>query len=97
MSGVKISIGTYTFDPDVTRRELAFMIILHEYPLAIVEHEGFKRFCNFLQLLFKSLSKNTTKSHILKIFEIERSKQMKLLEKNSSRVAITTDMWTVNN
>ncbi|XP_070682833.1 zinc finger BED domain-containing protein RICESLEEPER 2-like [Malus domestica] len=41
--------GAYSFDEDNARKELAYMIILHEYPLSIVDHLGFKRFCNSLQ------------------------------------------------
>ncbi|GAB4826807.1 hypothetical protein Ancab_033688, partial [Ancistrocladus abbreviatus] len=33
----------------------------------------------------------------MKIFDIEKSKTMKLLGTNMSQVAITTDMWTSNN
>ncbi|XP_070014146.1 uncharacterized protein LOC142175979 [Nicotiana tabacum] len=32
------------FDQDVSRRELAHAIILHEYPLSIVDHVGFRKF-----------------------------------------------------
>ena len=31
----------YTFDPKVARKELAAMIVLHEYPLCIVDHASF--------------------------------------------------------
>ncbi|KAH1198148.1 Zinc finger BED domain-containing protein RICESLEEPER 2 [Glycine max] len=73
------------------------MIILHEYPLAMVDHIGFQRFCNVVQPLFKVISRNTLKLDILKFYESERAKTMKLIKKNSSRIAITTDMWTALN
>ena len=34
----------YTFDPEVARKELAAMIVLHEYPLCIVDHAGFRMY-----------------------------------------------------
>lgn len=89
-------LSNYTFDADASRRNLAEMIIVHEYPLAIVEHHGFRKFVGGLQPLFKVPSRNTIKSDILKIYDYERLKTMKLLARNTSKIAITTDMWTAN-
>jgi hypothetical protein len=52
-------VENYTFDPDVARKELAAMIILHEYPLSMVDHIGFRRFVSALQPLFKLVKRNT--------------------------------------
>lgn len=59
----------YYFDQDVSHRELAYAIILYEYPLSIVDHVGFRKFVASLQPLFKMVSKNTIKNDILKIFD----------------------------
>lgn len=90
-------VGNYTFNQDASRRELARMIILHEYPIMMVDHIGFRRYSHALQPLFKIVSRNTVKSDIMKLYESEKSKQMKILAKNKSRIAITTDMWTSSN
>ena len=95
--GESILVGNYTFNQDVARMELTKMIALHEYPLAMVDDIGFRRFCNVVQPLFKVISRNTLKLDILKFYESERAKTMKLIQKNSSRIAITTDMWTASN
>lgn len=55
----KVSIENYMFDQDVARKELATMIILHEYPLSMVDHVGFRRFISALQPLFKMGTRNT--------------------------------------
>jgi len=39
-----ITMGKYKFKPDVTRIELANMIILHGYPLSMVDHIGLRRY-----------------------------------------------------
>jgi hypothetical protein len=57
--GGKVSVENYSFDPEVARKELAAMIALHEYPLCIVEHIGFRRFVSALQPLFKMVTRNT--------------------------------------
>ncbi|CAL5396438.1 unnamed protein product [Camellia sinensis] len=88
---------SYSSDEDIARRELSNAIILHEYPLSIVDHIGFKRYSMALQPLFKVLSRNTIKSDILKIYDNEKEKIMRLVQSNQSKVAITIDMWTSSN
>ncbi|XP_022865255.1 zinc finger BED domain-containing protein RICESLEEPER 2-like [Olea europaea var. sylvestris] len=92
----RIAMGAFDFDQEKGRTELANMIILHEYPLSMVEHTGFRKFCNTIQPLFKVVSRNTIKADILKIYDYERTKVMGLLERTNSRIAVTTDMWTSN-
>ncbi|CAL8992692.1 unnamed protein product, partial [Prunus brigantina] len=92
-----VKLGTYNIDHEHARKTLVNMIILHEYPLSMVDHIGFKMYSNALQPLFKVCSRNTIKKDIFKVFEIEREKTMKLLDTNRSRIAVTTDMWTSNN
>ncbi|KAG5515385.1 hypothetical protein RHGRI_036437 [Rhododendron griersonianum] len=43
------------------------------------------------------VSRNTIKSDIFKIYDVEKVKTMKALEKIQGRVAVTTDMWTASN
>ncbi|KAJ3669866.1 hypothetical protein LUZ60_010190 [Juncus effusus] len=83
----------YYFDEEVVRKEIASMIISHEYPLNMVEHVGFQRFVGAVQPFFKPISLNTVRSDVMEIYEHERVKTMELLENNESRVAITTNMW----
>ena len=92
----KVQIGGFTFDQEMSREKLARAIILHEYPLSIVDHVGFRDFATSLQPLFKIVSRNTIKGDIMKIYEVEKDKMISYLEKLQSRVAITTDMWTSN-
>ncbi|KAK3033923.1 hypothetical protein RJ639_034723 [Escallonia herrerae] len=96
-ANAKPELGNYTFDQDFARRELGTMIILHEYPLSIVDHVGFSRYSSALQPLFKIPTRNTVKSDIINIYEHEKEQVMKLLEGIRSRVAVTTDLWTSDN
>jgi hypothetical protein len=57
--GGKVLLEHYMFDQDVARQALASMITLHEYPLCMVDHIGFRRFESSLQPLFKMVSRNT--------------------------------------
>ena len=92
-----MSLSTYQFDQVRVRNKLARMVILHEYPLSMVDHIGFKEFVTDLQPMFKLVTRNTLKSDIFKIYDNEREKALKMTDKNGSRMAITTDMWTSSN
>ncbi|XP_059663589.1 zinc finger BED domain-containing protein RICESLEEPER 2-like [Cornus florida] len=86
----------FVFDQNVSRHELACMIIVHEYPLSMVNHSRFRKFANSLQPLFNMVSRNTIKGDILKIYDSEKAKTSKFMEELNGRVAITSDMWTCN-
>ena len=79
------------------RNNHARKVILHEYPLSMVDHIGFREFVSFLQPLFKLISRNTLKSDILKIYDNERKKALKMTDKNGSKMTITIDMWISSN
>ncbi|WOL10824.1 zinc finger BED domain-containing protein RICESLEEPER 3-like [Canna indica] len=89
----KSKIQNYIFDQTVSRRELANMIIIHEYPMFIVDHTYFRRYSHSLQPSFHIPTRNTLRVDIMKIYNEYKSKIMEALESNV-RVAITTDIWT---
>ena len=89
-----MSLNAYQFDQVKVRNNLARMVILHEHLISMVDHIGFREFVASLQPMLKLVSKNTLKSDILKIYDNKREKALKMMDKNGSRIAITTDMWT---
>jgi hypothetical protein len=91
-----VLVEKYVFDQQVARKELALMICIHEYPLSMVDHAGFRRFCAALQPLFKVVSRNTIKKDILEMYEVQRISLVNFFQRCQSRVAVTTDMWTAN-
>jgi hypothetical protein len=93
----QVSVEKYVFDQDVARKALAEMVVLHEYPLSIVDHVGFRRYSSALQPMFKMITRNTLKNDIIGIYEIEKKKALSFMQKNNARIAITTDMWTAEN
>ena len=48
------------------------MVILHEYPLSMAEHIGFREFVGSLQPMFKVVSRNNLKNDIINIYDNER-------------------------
>lgn len=48
----KLSYGNPVYDEEELRRDLCNMIIMHEYPLAMVDHLGSRRYSKALNLAF---------------------------------------------
>ena len=74
----KVNVESYTFDQDTAREELGNMIVLHDYPLSIVDHAGFRRFVAALQPLFYLHTRNTIRFvfvHALQLLFISASKE----------------------
>ncbi|TXG63631.1 hypothetical protein EZV62_010625 [Acer yangbiense] len=92
----KDAVASYAFDQNVAKKKLARMIIMHEYPLSMVEHEAFREFSTALQPAFKSVSRNTIKKEILQIYDVEKMKTISILAANNCRIALTTDLWTAS-
>ncbi|CAI9266349.1 unnamed protein product [Lactuca saligna] len=88
IDGTTTHVSNYTFNADTSRKDLAKMIIVHEYPLSIVEHHGFRKFVGGLQPLFKVPCQNTIKGDIKSIYNYERDKTISLLAKNKSKIEL---------
>ncbi|KAL1341559.1 hypothetical protein AAHE18_09G096200 [Arachis hypogaea] len=92
----KVNEDGSVFDPSYTKRCVAEMIVLHEYPLSCVDYHGLRRVFASMQPTFKVPSQNTIRKDILKMYGDEKLKLTLQLDENNSRVAITSDMWTSN-
>ncbi|KHN22193.1 Putative AC9 transposase, partial [Glycine soja] len=90
-------LAARSYNEENARKDLACAIIMHEYPLSIVNHVGFRRFLATLQPQFQCPSRNTIKKEIFNVYDFEKSIVMKLLDTNEGRVEITSDMWTTSN
>jgi len=69
-----VAVENYMFDQDVARKAFYTMITLHEYPLSIVDHLGFRQFVSALQPLFKIGTRNTIRKGILNCYDVEKRK-----------------------
>ena len=91
-----VHLENVVFDQALARKELALMICVHEYPLSIVDHTRFRKFCSHLQPMFKVVSRNTIRNDILDMHVVQRDSMVKYFAKFQNRVAITTDLWTAS-
>ncbi|KAL5547777.1 hypothetical protein UlMin_003008 [Ulmus minor] len=84
------------FDEDRCRREISRMIIMHDYPLHMVEHPGFLTFVQNLQPQFNMVSFNAVQGDIVATYLMEKQHLIKSIEGIPGRVCLTLDMWTSN-
>ncbi|KAE8691325.1 hypothetical protein F3Y22_tig00110890pilonHSYRG00878 [Hibiscus syriacus] len=80
------------FDQERSRLDLARMIILHGYPLAMVEHVGFKVFVKNLQPMFDVAPNNTIEVYCMEIYGKERQKVHDMLSKLQGRINLAVEM-----
>lgn len=66
-------MGKWTFDQEVSRRELVRMIVLHELPFSTVEYDGFQKFVSSLNPLFRMISTSTMRNDCMKMFEDQKN------------------------
>ncbi|PWA78911.1 hypothetical protein CTI12_AA210540 [Artemisia annua] len=85
------------FDSDRCRQEIARMIILHDYPLHMVEHKGFMNFVRNLQPKFNMVDFNTVQGDCVATYLSERSTIENLIAQIPGRICLTLDLWISNN
>ncbi|KAL7129589.1 hypothetical protein ABFS83_13G078000 [Erythranthe nasuta] len=88
------ALSSWKFDQDKSRKALARMIIIDELPFCIVEKAGFKAFCSEVQPKFHLISRQTITKDCYEIFFEEKEKLRTYLSESSTRVCLTSDMWT---
>lgn len=91
-----ISLGSNNFDHKRSRLDLARMIILHGYSLAMVEDFGFRIFVRNLQPLFDLVTFDRVEADCLEIYQIEKQKVYEELAKLPGKVSLCADTWVAN-
>lgn len=92
-----VKVETFTFSQDKSRMDLAKMVVKHNYPFNMSEHEFFEYFCNGLQPDFKLLSRSTIRSDVVKLHEEMKGKVYEVLDALDFRITLTTDICTSQN
>ncbi|XP_074383656.1 zinc finger BED domain-containing protein DAYSLEEPER-like [Apium graveolens] len=73
--------------------EIAKMIMVHEYPLNIVEHTGFNEFVQTMQPQVNMLNIDSVESECNNIYSWEKQGISDLLQRSLGRVNLTLDLW----
>ncbi|KAG2717548.1 hypothetical protein I3843_03G182800 [Carya illinoinensis] len=85
--------GTGSFDQRRSQFDLARMIILHGYPLAMVEHFGFRVFVKNMQPLFELVTFSKAEADCIEIYMKEKQKVNEVLDKLPGKISLTAELW----
>ncbi|KAJ1410089.1 Zinc finger, BED-type [Sesbania bispinosa] len=85
-----------SFDQERCNHDLAKMIILHDYPLHIVKHQGFIDFVRTLQPQFNPQCLNSVEGDCVSMYLREKQNLLNLINGIPGRVNLTLDFWTSN-
>lgn len=89
-----VNLVSSKFDQERSRSDLARMIILHGYPLNMVDHVGFKVFVKNLQPLFEVVPNNDVEFSCMDIYRKERQKVYEMINKFQGRINLSVEMWS---
>lgn len=89
-------LASIPFDQDHCSHEIAKMVILHDYPLHIVEHSSFIDFVRTLQPQFNTVSVNTVQGECVAMYLREKQSLLNLISGIPGHVSLTLDLWTSN-
>ncbi|KAK6934128.1 Zinc finger, BED-type [Dillenia turbinata] len=89
-----ISLGSARFEQERSRFDLTRMIILHGYPVSMVDHVGFKIFVKNLQPLFDPMIKSALEDDCMLIYVKEKQKVCEMIKKFHGRTSLAVDLWT---
>lgn len=89
-----VNLGSSKFDQERSRSDLARMIILHGYPLTMVDHVGFKVFVKNLQPMFEIVPNNDVEYSCLEIYRKERQKVYEMVNNFHGRINLSVEMWS---
>ncbi|KAI3457083.1 hypothetical protein Pfo_013746 [Paulownia fortunei] len=96
--GLKVgnNMGSFNFDHRQSQLDLARMIIMHGYPLAMVEDIGFKTFVRNLQPLFDLVTVSGVEADCIEIYKKEKQRVYEELDKLPGKVSLSADRWAAN-
>ncbi|KAG6416821.1 hypothetical protein SASPL_124262 [Salvia splendens] len=97
--GVKVrnmGPGSLNFDQRRSQLDLARMIIMHGYPLGMVEDVGFKTFLQNLQPLFDFVTVNGIEADCIEIYKREKQRVYEELDKLPGKVSLSAERWATN-
>ena len=69
-------------------------ILMHDLPFQFVEYTRIRALFNYLYLEVDTVSKNTAKADILKLYQREMTRIKAMLDVIPSRISLTSNLWS---
>ncbi|KAL6843604.1 hypothetical protein ACP4OV_026666 [Aristida adscensionis] len=84
------------FDQDRSCSHLAKMIILHDYPLHIVQQPAFAAFIESLQPRFRIVDVDTMEAEVYAVYQKEKETLLQAFNSMPGRISLTIGLWTTS-
>ncbi|XP_021672490.2 zinc finger BED domain-containing protein RICESLEEPER 2 [Hevea brasiliensis] len=88
------SVASGNFDQRRSQFDIARMIILHGYPVQMVEHVGFRVFVKNLQPLFEIVTTDRVEADCMDIYSQEKQKVYEVLDKLPGKISLSANLWS---
>ncbi|XP_014757205.1 zinc finger BED domain-containing protein RICESLEEPER 2 [Brachypodium distachyon] len=85
-----------SFDPDGSSSCLAKMVILHDYPLHIVQQPAFTAFVDSLQPRFRAVDVDAMEREVYAVYQKEKESLLQALSTMPGRISLTIGLWTTS-
>nr|XP_020151658.1 zinc finger BED domain-containing protein RICESLEEPER 2-like [Aegilops tauschii subsp. strangulata] len=82
------------FGQESPYQDVARMIILHGYPLSIVEHQEMKRIFKSINPVANTISHSDMEEHLFDLFQKEKMNAKRKIALTSRRVSLSASIWT---
>ena len=83
------------YSHEETRKIIAKMLIVHDYPFRMVEHKWFNILMRHMNNKYKFIGRKTIRKECIKVYESEKELLKKSL-RDIEHVSLTCDLWTSN-
>jgi hypothetical protein len=83
------------YNHEETRKIIAKMLIVHDYPFRMVEHKWFNILMRHMNGKYKFIGRKTIRKECIKVYESEKELLKKSL-RDVEHVSLTCDLWTSN-
>lgn len=89
-------VKTRKFDQEASYQELTRLIVMHSYPLSIVEHEEMRRFAESLNPVFNMASSLDMEEYSTLLFHKQKADLKEKIALSSQRVSLSASVWAPN-
>lgn len=91
---ITIDMSDTKFGQESCYQDVAKMIILHGYPLSLVEHEEMRRIFKSINPVVNTVSRSDMKEHLFALFQKEKMNAKDRIALDSQRVSLSASIWT---
>ena len=88
----EMAIANFKYDYAKVKEKASHMILTHEYPFNMIEHQVFNVFMKTATPFYQKISHNTARNDCISTFELEK-KKLKTMLGSVNRVSFNADFW----